>query len=112
MPPDDVIRIRHMIEAAEDAGRFIVGRVRSDLDRDRMLTFALARAIEIMGEAASKVSLETRAAAPSVPWREITSMRNRLIHAYYDIDCNILWKTATEEIPALRSLLTAISTDG
>lgn len=98
MPPDDAIR-RHMIDAAEDAGRFVAGRARRDLDTDRMLIFALSRAIEIIGEAASKVSLETRAATPSAPWREVTSMRNRLIHAYYDIDCNILWKTVTEEVP-------------
>jgi uncharacterized protein with HEPN domain len=105
MQPDDGVRIRHMIEAAESAQRFITGRHRGDLDTDEMLLFALVRAIEIIGEAASKTSEEIRSALPSVPWPAIVSMRNRLIHAYFDIDRNILWKTVTEEVPALLALL-------
>jgi uncharacterized protein with HEPN domain len=54
------------------------------------------------------VSLETRLSAPSIPWREIVAMRNRLIHAYFDIDHDVLWKAATEEIPTLSTALRAI----
>jgi len=71
MRRDDAIRIRHMIEAAEAAQRFLSGRQRDDLDADEALRFALVRAVELIGEAASKVSLETRAALPSIdgaPW--------------------------------------------
>src|SRR6516164_5868427 len=78
MRPDDRVRIRHMIEAAEAAQRFIANRQRADLDTDEMLLFALVRAAEIIGEAASKVSDETRRTMPSVPWQQIVSMRNRL----------------------------------
>ncbi len=60
MQPDDMIRIRHMIEAAEAAAGFISGRQRHDPDTDQMLLFALVRAIEIIGDAAAKVSPETR----------------------------------------------------
>jgi uncharacterized protein with HEPN domain len=105
MRPDDAVRIRHMIEAAESAQRFIAERQCTDLDTDQMLLFALVRAVEIIGEAASKISPEMRRAAPSVPWSAITAMRNRLIHAYFDIDHKILWKTVSEEIPALLSFL-------
>ena len=105
MTPADELRIRHMIEAAEQAMRFVVGRQRADLDTDSMLAFALVRAVEIIGEAASKVSDETQAATPSVPWPAIVAMRNRLIHAYFDIDNDILWKTATGNIPALLNRL-------
>jgi uncharacterized protein with HEPN domain len=73
-----------------------------------MLLFALLRAIEIIGEAAAKVSPETRSSAPAVPWIGIIAMRNRLIHAYFEIDRDIVWKTATEEIPALQALLRAL----
>jgi uncharacterized protein with HEPN domain len=97
-----------MIEAAETVQTFITGRRRADLDTDRMLLFALTRAIEIIGEAASKVTEETRALVPSVPWLRIVAMRNRLIHAYFNIDRDILWKTASEEIPPLLSLLQAL----
>jgi uncharacterized protein with HEPN domain len=74
-------------------------------DADLMLRFALVRAIEIIGEAGSKLSPETRAAAPSIHWPAIVAMRNRLVHAYFDIDHDVLWKTATEEIPAPLSAL-------
>jgi uncharacterized protein with HEPN domain len=111
MRPDDVIRIRHMIEAAETCLRFVDGRRRRDLDADLMLRFALVRAIEIIGEAASKVSLETRGVASSVPWTAIIAMRDRLIHAYFDIDHDVLWKTATEEVPALLSALRTTQPD-
>ena len=101
MRPEDVVRIRHMIEAAETARQFVAGRERPDLDRDRMLLFALVRAVEIIGEAAAKLAPETRASAPSVPWSAIVAMRNRLIHAYFDLDPDILWKTITQELPPL-----------
>jgi len=98
-----------MIEAAENACQFVSGRVRGDLDTDQMLVFALVRAIEIVGEAASKVTMATRQGTTDIPWPLIVSMRNRLVHAYFDINHEIVWKTATEELPELlpklRSLL-------
>jgi len=97
-----------MIEAAEACARFVAGHNRTDLETDLMLLFALVRAVEVFGEAASKVSIETRTLAPAIPWREIVAMRNRLIHAYFDIDHDVLWKAATEEIPPLLIALRAI----
>src|SRR5262249_37909847 len=105
MQPDDLARVRHMFEAAENALRFISGKNRANLDTDPMLLFALVRAIEIIGEAASRVSAEQRGNSPTVPWSAIVAMRNRLIHAYFDIDRDIVWRTVTEEIPSLRSEL-------
>jgi uncharacterized protein with HEPN domain len=93
---------------AEKARTLVAGRQRADLDADTTLQLALARAIEIVGEAASKVSPELRKALPSIPWRSIVSTRNRLIHAYFDIDLDFLWATATEEIPSLLSILRSI----
>ena len=105
MKPGDAARIRHMIEAGESASRFVAGRERGDIDSDEMLRFALVRAVEIIGEAASRVSQETREQNPSVPWPDIVFMRNRLVHAYFDIDHTVLWKTATQEVPALLAQL-------
>jgi uncharacterized protein with HEPN domain len=101
MPPEDRARILHMIEAADAVSRFVEGRSRENLDVDSMFLFALVRAVEVFGEAAAKISATTKASIPDLPWPQIVAMRNRLIHAYFDIDRNILWKTATEEIPAL-----------
>ena len=94
-----------MIEAAESAQRFVAGKNRADLDRDPMLLFALVRAIEIIGEAAAKITAEQRNASSAVAWTAIVAMRNRLIHAYFDIDRDIVWRTVMEEIPALRAQL-------
>lgn len=107
MPPDDRVRWQHMIDAASDALSFVAGRDRADLDRDRMLLFAVVRAVEVIGEAASKISLETRAAHPGIPWAAIIGMRNRIVHAYFDINTDIVWVAVTQEIPALLSQLRA-----
>jgi uncharacterized protein with HEPN domain len=108
MRDEDRIRVLHMIEAAESALSFVAGRERADLDRDRMLLFGVVRAIEVIGEAAGRVSEDTRIIASEIPWTAIVSMRNRLIHAYFDIDRDIVWQTVTEEIPALLPSLRAL----
>ena len=66
-----------------------------------MLLFAVLRAIEVMGEAANKVSEEVRLANTDIPWKAIVGMRNRLIHAYFDIDTEMVWETLESEIPAV-----------
>jgi len=108
MRPEDRVRVLHMIEAAESAAQFLVGRSRDDLDRDEMLLFAVVHAIEIIGEAASRVSPEARAGTPEVPWNAIRLMRNRLIRGYADIDPEVVWATATAEVPAVLPLLRAL----
>lgn len=90
MQDTDRIRICHMIDAGESALSFIANRERIDLDQDKMLLFAVVRAIEVIGEAAGKVSTEARAELPSIPWTAIVSMRNRLIHGYFDINTEIV----------------------
>ena len=105
----DPVRLRHMVEAIEAAMQFAKGRSRADLDTDAMLMFALVRAVEVVGEAASKVSDATRAKMPGVPWREMVGMRNRVVHAYFDIDRDILWTTATEALPPLLAYLKSTS---
>ena len=94
-----------MLDATESVRQFSTGRRREDLDSDRMLLFAIVRAIEVIGEAASKVTAETQAAFPEIPWAPIVAMRNRLIHGYFDIDTAVVWKTVTEEIPTLHRSL-------
>jgi uncharacterized protein with HEPN domain len=101
MQPDDRVRLMHMVEAADAILQVIENRRREDLDTNLLLRLALVRAIEILGEAASRVSDGTRAAVPAVPWAAIVGMRNRLTHAYFDIDYDIVWATATNEIPDL-----------
>jgi uncharacterized protein with HEPN domain len=105
MREDDRIRLRHMLDAAREASGFIEGRKRDDLDTNRMLALALVRAVEIIGEAGATITPETQTELPTVPWREIVGMRNRLIHAYFDVDEDILWSTVKGDLPPLISTL-------
>jgi len=60
------------------------------------------REFEIIGEAAGKISLKAQHQYPEIPWKQMIGMRNRLIHAYFDIDYDILWKTIQNSLPELR----------
>jgi uncharacterized protein with HEPN domain len=78
------------------------------LDRDAVLAAALERFIEIIGEAASRISAARQAAAPVIPWRQIVGMRNRLIHGYGSVDRNVLWDVVHDDLP---DLITNLSTE-
>ena len=97
-----------MIEGAEAAIEFVSGRRRSDLDDDHMLLLATIKAIEIIGEAASRLSANMRESAPDIPWGDIVAIRNRLTHVYFDVNPDIVWQCATEELPKLLSQLRAL----
>ncbi len=100
MNENDITRLRHILKAANNVNIFISGYKREDLDDSEMLSSALIRQIEIIGEAASKLSKEARKKIP-LPWEGIIGMRNKLIHAYFDINFDILWNTIQERIPEL-----------
>jgi uncharacterized protein with HEPN domain len=101
MQGDDSIRLRHMLDAAREAESFVRDKTRADLESDRKLVLALVKSIEIIGEAATKTSQQCREELPHIPWADIVGMRNRLIHAYFDINLDILWMTVTEDLPPL-----------
>jgi uncharacterized protein with HEPN domain len=97
-----------MLDAADEALTFIQCRIRANLDDDRMLVLSLIRELEIIGEAASKVSAETRSKNTSIPWQDISGMRNRLIHAYFDVDLDTVWNTVSKDLPVLKAELEKI----
>jgi uncharacterized protein with HEPN domain len=90
-----------MLEAAEEAVQFVRGQTRQSLEKDRMRTLAVLRCIEIIGEAATRVSEETRAKASGIPWPDIIGMRHRLVHTYFDTDLDLVWETLQRDLPAL-----------
>ena len=108
MRKDDAIRLRHMRDAAREAVSFVQGRTRDDMERDRQLVLALVKDIEIVGEAAAKIAETTRRCLSEIPWRRIVGMRHRLVHAYFDINLDIVWNTVREELPELIALLDAL----
>lgn len=101
MPPRDAVAFEDMPAHAREATTLIRGKSRADLDGDRVLSLALVRLLEIVGEAASRVSAGERARRSAIPWAEIVSLRNRLIHGYAAVDMDIVWEILRRDVPAL-----------
>jgi uncharacterized protein with HEPN domain len=105
---DDVTRIRHMLDAASRAYTLTEGRERSDLEEDDVLGLAIVRLLEILGEAARGVSSEMQKRHPEIPWQLIVGTRNRVIHAYFNVDMDIVWHILSDDLPSLRHQLEEI----
>lgn len=101
MPSSDAVRLQHILDAARQATAFARGRSRSDLDTDLMLSLALVRLLEIIGEAARGISEPFRRINPQVAWSKMAGMRDRLIHGYFDVNLDIVWETVTQDLPGL-----------
>ena len=97
----DSAHLWDMLQAANEVTEMIAGRDLDDFLGDRILRRAIERCIELVGEAARRVSDQGRAATPTIPWREIIGQRNILAHEYGQVDHELLYKTAVEDIPRL-----------
>jgi len=106
LPTDpDAVYLGHMDSAVARIAEF-VGRVqRDEFDRDWTLQNALIRELEILGEAAGKLSADFVKANPEVPWKEITGLRHKLIHDYFEVDLEIVWRTATVNVPEIAAFV-------
>ena len=98
---DDRMSLRHMLEYARTARRLVEGRTRPDLNSDEMLRLALTRAVEVIGEAAKRVSVTCRQQQPGIPWDAVTGTRDRLAHGYDEVDLDILWDITMLNLPPL-----------
>ena len=101
----DDVSLLQMLEHSREAVALVQGRVREDLDRDRVLCLALVQLVQIVGEAAGRVSSAARARYCDVPSRGVVGLRNRLVHGYDAIDYDILWRVLTEDLVKLIPLL-------
>lgn len=109
---DNSARLRHMLDHAREAHAMAQGKHRDDFDTDRQLNLSLVRLLEVIGEAAARVTSEFRALNPEIPWVDVVGLRNRLIHAYDRIDFDILWEIVTDDLPPLiKSLEQMLSKD-
>jgi uncharacterized protein with HEPN domain len=111
MHVDDETRLRHMLDAAREATDMAAGQQRVDLDTDRKLCLSLVHLLEIVGEAAAGVSQEARRRHVELPWKRMRGMRNRLIHAYFDVNLDVVWQTIQEDLPGLVAQLEGILGD-
>jgi len=97
----DLTRLNHMLDCAKAICTFSAGKTRQDLDSDRFFASAIMREFEVLGEAATAISTHTRLQFPEIPWKEVIGMRNQLIHAYFDVDHDIVWRTIQTALPDL-----------
>ena len=105
---DDTITIRQMLDHIEEAVALAKDRTRADLESDRVFFLALLKLVEIVGEAATRISDPKQAAHPAIPWREIIGTRNRLIHGYDAVDYDILWDIVAVDFPPLARQIKAL----
>jgi uncharacterized protein with HEPN domain len=108
MLKSDLVRLRHILDAAREAIVFCHGRTREELDSNRMLSLSLVRLLEIIGEAARGVSEGCRRDHPHIAWKSMAGMRDRLVHGYFDVNLEIVWETVTKDLPPLLARLEAI----
>ena len=105
------MRLQHILDAADEINTFISGRQPEDLGDDVMLLRALSMSVGIIGEAASRLSVEFRTEHPEIPWGAIIGMRNFIFHVYFKVDPDVLWATATTSVPELGAQVRQILTD-
>ena len=105
---EDRVSINDMLDHAREAVDLLGDIGREELREDRVLQLALTRLIEIVGEAANRVTPEARQRDSRIPWLAIVRMRNRLIHGYDVIDYDLLWNTITQDLPPLIAALCRI----
>ena len=101
MPRDDTAYLLDMLVAAQDAVSFAEGMSYAEFLGDRRTQLSILKSVEIVGEAAARLSENTRNAHRSIPWPEIIGMRNRLVHVYFDIDLPLVWDTVCNDLPVL-----------
>ena len=102
---DDKIYIEHILQSIDRIEAYLSGKDHQSFSDDFMTQDAVVRQLEIIGEATKRISIELRNINPQVPWSDMAGMRDILIHDYIDVDIDIVWKTASESIIKLKSLL-------
>ena len=105
MQHDDSVYVGHMLDLSRRVVEKTSGKTRKEFQADDNLRLALAHLLQTIGEAARRVSREFQAAHPEVPWAAIIGMRHKVVHDYLDVDEDVVWRTAQEEVPVLVATL-------
>ena len=99
---DDSVYLRHILDAIQRIQEYLAGVAYDQFMQSSLLQDGVVRQLEIIGEAASKVPPSFRDGHPGPAWGSMIGMRNRLIHAYFEVDLSIIWDTVQTDLPSLR----------
>jgi uncharacterized protein with HEPN domain len=100
--PSDLELLRHIYDEVDFILKTISGKSKDELVTDPILSRAVIRSLEIVGEAATKISDEFKATYPHIEWRKMSATRNRLIHDYFGVDYDIIWSIIETKLPDLK----------
>lgn len=112
MRHDDPVYVGHMLDTALKARRLVTGKTRFAFDQDEVLRLALTHLVQVLGEAAGRVTPEFRARHPEVPWANIIGMRHRVVHDDLEVDHDVVWDVVTRNLPELVTRLEKIAPPG
>ncbi len=103
--------VQDILDSIDDTGNFIEGMGFEDFIKDKKTIYSVVRAIEIIGEATKNIPEQIKKKYSEVPWKKMAGMRDRLAHGYFGVDLEILWGTAKEDVPQLKTLVSKVLED-
>jgi|ERR1700709_1474986 len=109
MPRGDLLYLGHMLDVSVQAVEKLRGKDREDFETDENLRLALAHLIQMIGEAARRVSPESQQKYPQIPWSDVIGMRHKIVHDYLDVDFDVVWEVVTADLPELIDQLRPIA---
>ena len=101
MKRDDSVYVGHMLDAGCKAQALLGLKDRAAYDADEALRLALTHLVQVIGEAARRVSQEFREKHSQIPWSQIVGMRHKIVHDYTEVEEDILWRVVTDDLPDL-----------
>lgn len=105
---DDLAFIEHILLCIKKIQDYTGNLTEKDFNNNELIQDAVIRNLEIIGEATKKISKELKSQYPDIPWKEMSGMRDKLIHDYFGVDVDVVWKTVNDDIPFLKSLIETI----